>query len=716
MLKQLAYIAQTIALLACVAIPVHAATFYVSPKGDDHHPGTLDKPFATLEKARDAIRALKQAGGLPDGGVTVWLRGGEYARTEPFTLTPDDSGEEGKPVVFAAHPGEQPVLFGGRRITGLRPAAGGVWEASLLQAKDGRWVFRTLYVNGRRYTLARSPNHGYYEMAGAVPTSDSLTEGPDSGKSRNAFRAPPEAMGDWPAPGDINLKVWGRWWTSLLMVRHIDPATGVVQLAGADKQYLPYRHRKKTPFIIENHPGALDEPGEWQLDRKQGVLRVIPRPGDDLGKAEVYAPVADRLLVLAGEPAQSRYVRHVVFRGIGFCCTNWTLTPESTGAQADVAVGAMVEGTGLRDCLFEGCEFTKTDSYALWLRRGSRECVVRKCHLHDLGAGGVKVGETLPEDDAIRAGSNTVENCFIHNGGHVHGSGIGVWIGASSDNLITHNEICDFWYSGVSVGWKWSADLYGTRNNRVTFNRIHHVMQRLEDGGGIYCLGFQPQALIANNIIHDSGRDGGPPHCRGIYLDQGCVGFLVENNLVYDTQDAALRMQIGTGCNIYINNILAFTREYAVDMDVARSCVFVNNIVYLDRGRLYKYEKWPNYEKFIDKNVYWRTDDQPFLFAGETLEKWREHRQTGLSYFKGTPMDDKSVVADPRFVDAPAKDFRLKPGSPAIHLGFKPFDLDSPGLTGDDAWRTLPSRTRVPIPADDNANNTVMPANATTPD
>lgn len=692
------------------------AAFYVAPGGADNNPGTLEKPFATLEKARDAVREVKRAGALPDGGAAVWLRGGEYPRTGPLELTSEDSGAEGRPVVFAAHPGEQPVLFGGRRITGFRQQAGGVWEATVPEAKDGAWVFRTLYVNGRRYTLARSPNSGYYEMAGALAGADSPKEGPETGRSKAAFRAPPGALKQWPDLSAINVKIWGRWWTELRTLRQTDAVTGEVRLAGTGCWTLPYATRKTTPFIIENHPGALDAPGEWQLDRKSGVLRVIPLPADNLATAEVAAPVAERLLVLAGDPAKRKAVEHIEFRGLAFRCTNWLLPPEggNEGAQAAVNIGAMVEAVGARDCLFEKCEFTRTDSYALWLRSGSRGCVIRQCHIHDLGAGGVKLGEMQPGAAEFSAGGNTVENCFIHGGGHVHGAAIGVWVGASSDNTVTHNEICDLWYTGVSLGWRWSADLNGTRDNRVTYNRIHHIMQRLEDGGGIYCLGFQPGTVLANNIIHDSGRDsakaGAPPHCRGIYLDSGCLGYLVENNLVYDTQDAALRMQIGTGCNTYINNILAFTRDYAIDMDVARSCVFINNIVYLDRGRLFKFEKWPHYEKFISRNLYWRTDGKPFVFAGQPWEEWRKQRQTPCSYFTGTTMDAGSVIADPKFVDAAKRDFRLKPGSPAVALGFQPFDLDAPGLTGDEAWRTLPARARIPIPADEGVPDGGVPA------
>lgn len=166
-----------------------------------------------------------------------------------------------------------------------------------------------------------------------------------------------------------------------------------------------------------------------------------------------------------------------------------------------------------------------------------------------------------------------------------------------------------------------------------------------------------------------------------------------------DSCAITLRMQIGPGCNIYINNIIAFSMKYAINMDVARSCVFINNIVYLDQGRLFMYEQWPHYEKYISKNIYWRTDRQPFVFAGQEWNEWRQQRMTPSSYFRGTPMDAGLRIADPKFVDAAKRDFRLKPDSPALALGFKPIDLDEIGLTGDEAWRTLPARVRVLVPA-----------------
>ena len=92
------------------------ATFYVAPDGDDEGPGTLEQPFATPERARDAVRALREAGGLPETGAVVTLRGGTYRRESAFSLGAGDSGDDGRPVWYGAYPGETVQLSGGAAL------------------------------------------------------------------------------------------------------------------------------------------------------------------------------------------------------------------------------------------------------------------------------------------------------------------------------------------------------------------------------------------------------------------------------------------------------------------------------------------------------------------------------------------------------------------------------------------------------------------------
>jgi hypothetical protein len=107
-------------LLLVSAAPLGAAEFHVAPAGSDANPGTAEKPFATLERARDAVRTLKAGNGLPAGRVDVVVHGGEYVLQQTLELTPLDSGAKGRPVRWRAAQGESPVLSSARSITGWK--------------------------------------------------------------------------------------------------------------------------------------------------------------------------------------------------------------------------------------------------------------------------------------------------------------------------------------------------------------------------------------------------------------------------------------------------------------------------------------------------------------------------------------------------------------------------------------------------------------------
>lgn len=107
-------LALTLAAFLLTIQPLAAAEFFVAPEGSDANPGTQAEPFATLERARDALRAMRQAEGLPASGATVWIRGGTYPRKQTFELAEQDSGTEQGPVVYRAFGDEQPRLVGGR--------------------------------------------------------------------------------------------------------------------------------------------------------------------------------------------------------------------------------------------------------------------------------------------------------------------------------------------------------------------------------------------------------------------------------------------------------------------------------------------------------------------------------------------------------------------------------------------------------------------------
>jgi hypothetical protein len=181
-----------VAMVSLSMAPIaFGADLHVSPQGDDGNPGTLDKPFKTLERARDAVRTLRERnqGQAPAGGVTVWLRGGRYELRETFVLGPEDSGQEGRPVVYRAYEGECPVLSGGRVIRGWKKVEGnlpGLPEAAhekVWAAGSRRWVFlqchrpdqRTAGLPACRYSrVSTTEKHASSERSRSVRPPSSL--------------------------------------------------------------------------------------------------------------------------------------------------------------------------------------------------------------------------------------------------------------------------------------------------------------------------------------------------------------------------------------------------------------------------------------------------------------------------------------------------------------------------------------------------------------
>jgi len=138
--------------------------FYVSVKGNDSWSGKLnepdvsgkDGPFATLERARDAVRVLHKEKGLSEK-ATVFVRGGKYYLNHTFILAAEDSGSKKYPVSYEAYKDEIPVISGGYVVTGWKTYKGNIYRAELPFAKGGKWKSRQFFCEGKRQTRARWP-------------------------------------------------------------------------------------------------------------------------------------------------------------------------------------------------------------------------------------------------------------------------------------------------------------------------------------------------------------------------------------------------------------------------------------------------------------------------------------------------------------------------------------------------------------------------------
>ena len=141
---------------------------------------------------------------------------------------------------------------------------------------------------------------------------------------------------------------------------------------------------------------------------------------------------------------------------------------------------------GLRNSVIESCEVAHTGAHAIWMANGCSDNVIQRCHLHDLGGGGVYIGGGWGVQDSTPTERITVDNCFIHEGGLLFHGAHGVWIGKSSYNKVTHNEISNLDYSAISCGWSWGFQPTSANHNNLDYNHIHHLSngEGLSDMGG----------------------------------------------------------------------------------------------------------------------------------------------------------------------------------------------------------------------------------------
>jgi len=643
--------------------------FYVATTGRDTWSGHraaptanhTDGPFASMTRAARAVRDLRAANRKLTRPITVAIRGGFYPLSEPIRLGPEDSGTTSSPTTFAACPREIPILSGGRKLTAWTLDSRGWWHKTLPEVTAGKWKFQQLWVNGERRYRSRLPKAGYFLVDEALPPSPKA-----AGKGFDQFRfRAGDIRADWHNLSDVEVLGFQIWTMARLPVASVDEAGRTVTFAGTTSGTESYQALPKgNRFLVENVREAL-APGEFYLDYKSGELTYVPKPGEDPERAEVIAPRLDSLLELRGDSAARKYVSNLHFAGLTFAHTNWTTPPQGNAfAQAEVNLGAAVTATGARDSRFLDCTIEHTGTYAIELGMGCKRCGLYTCRLADLGAGGLKIGLTsAPDDDDLVASDNHVVGCEIVHGGRLHPAAVGVWIGHSHHNWVVANEIADLYYTGISVGWSWGYGRSLAHHNTLESNHIHDIGQGvLSDMGGIYTLGLSPGSAERFNRIHDvnSYSYGG----WGIYPDEGTTGMLIENNVVFRTKSAPFHQHYGRE-NIVRNNIFAFGREAEIMRTRAEdhlSFTFEHNIVLWKEGPLLG-SNWTGNNYKLDYNDYWNTSGQPITFAGMTLDAWRAKGQ-----------DLHSVIADPQFIAPERGDFRLRPNSPALRLGFQPID------------------------------------------
>lgn len=657
---------------------MNAYDIVVAPHGDDSNPGTPELPLRTPEKAKEKAKSLKN---VADDTVTVWFREGTYALSQALKFTCDDLGD----VVYRSYPGEEVIFSGAKEISGWSEATVNGVRAFVrdVPIESDENYFNSLYKGEKRLSRSTYPKEGAFSVA-KVDASDVVGE-LSIFQWYGAFYADTNEIFDFANLGDVDIRLMHYWCDELMPIAGIDTSTGRIETAKPASLTIA----EGDNFIFENVRETLSLPGEWYLDRSEQKLYYIPEEGDTVENTVLRAGVAEQLVVIDG-------ISGIKFQGISFRDTDWDHVSGSLGSgivdtshplyknikyltnhpQAAYDIPAAISVSNAADIEFVDCEFKNISFSAVMFGSHVTNSSLQSCCFDEIGANAVYI----KGDFAIPATTNniTVTDCHIKKYGRISNNAVGVLLIHAADCEISHNEIHDGWYTGISVGWVWGYSDNPTNGIKISNNLIYNIGNGwLSDMGGIYTLGIQPDTVISGNIIYNVGcyNGNGGYGGWGIYLDEGSSGITVENNLAYDCSSQAFHQHYGQD-NIIRNNILAFGGEGQLRISRKED----HNSLYLYNNILVGYGT-PMYCRTTEKdwftdngNIYWDYKTGGNVYSGKSTKPFERESlviMTAKGYY------NNAIYADPLFRDAENRDFTLAENSPAIETGFVPWKYDA---------------------------------------
>lgn len=666
-----------------------AHVYYVSTTGDDSWSGTLatanqtrtDGPFATIARARDAIRedrrVERSAGGTPVP-VTVLIRGGTYYVDETLVFRPEDGGTHECPVTYTSYPGERAIISGGFPIVGEwkdNPTSPEGVAAALpagvrsIDLPAGTPYFRGLSVDGARKTRARTPNTGFLETEEAV--------------SGTSFRYQAGDMEAFHAIEDAEVVVVHSWNESRLRILHLDEESRTVDFRDPKA-----RHeigwtgsRGQNRYYVENIIEGLDSPGEWYFDRGSSTLYYYPEAEEDLAMATVVAPKLRQLIRFEGSLEEGGdLLCYLRLSGLTFADTDWEL-PENgypdCGDVGDIVDPSTITFEGAAYCELRGCTIHDTGTYALEINGYGN--LVEDNEIFDTGSGGILARN-------YHAPPNVFRYNHIHHCGSVYLSAVGINID-DGGGTYANNLIHDISHSGIYARhWATETQAVQRRNQeqelRVEGNEIYDCATEVDDAGGIFIR--DSNILIRNNVIHDV--HSGHKRCPGwgIYLGCETRDALVEGNLVYDCLES-LHVWYKDRNVTVTNNIFVGSEQYQINFGNAEHLAHENvrvlrNVIYCTstKGRLFTVFGERSLPTVCDANVVFSAIgcvlNDPVITKLEGVQSFNDWRELGF--------DRQTITADPQFKDIEHDDYTLLPDSPAFQVGFRALDFSNVGLRG----------------------------------
>jgi len=670
------------------------AHLYVATNGCDAWSGRLcepnaertDGPFASLARARDAVRALKTSTGLPPGGVEVVVRGGEYRLAEPLAFNAGDSGTQDAPIGYRAADDETVRLSGGVPITDWQPvtdtealkrlppeAHGHVRQADLrahgvsdfgTMESAPNWASSDpgleVFFRGERMTLARYPNEGFLHIAAlAVEDGHHVLGTPGSNVGRFRIEGEADRLRRWAAEPAAMLHGYWFWdWADQrIAVKEIDLAQSEITLDESSPH--GYGYRMGQWFYAFNLLCELDRPGEWYLDRARGILYFWPPEPMQNGDVTVS---------VLRDPVTFENVNYLTFQGFALEAARGTAIKVRGGEAVRIA-GVMIWNVG-------------GDAVQV---AGGRRHTICDCEICYTGDGGIHLDGG--DRRTLTPGGHEAVNNHVH---HIARWNplykVGIQL-TGCGNRAAYNRLHDL--SHVTIGF--------TGNDQtVEFNEIYQSVSGANDAGAIYTTGatedwgMRGHRIRFNYLHHLFGFAG--EGCNGIYLDDMFSGTEIHGNVLYRVANGFL---LGGGRDIISTNNVFVDCPWAIRLDaraIGWAAPFLPEVFAGLESMPYREEPWASrYPELV--NI---LDDEPALPKGNVIARNIVRGGCGIwvegGAQPGLRSENNLEKEDPLFENEDQLDFRLRADSPARKLGFEPLPLERIGLQISSLRTSLPPR------------------------
>jgi hypothetical protein len=658
------------------------AIYADAEKGSDSGDGSKASPFRTIKAVLGAAREYARKSPCD---ITVYLAGGDYMLDEPISLNADAfpcshlsfRAESGMPVITAAVPvsGFYETVFNGVKA----------WAAPLPETGDGMLYPRQAFSSaGERLERPRLPAEGFYYVAG-VPGYDE--------PFNTEYRVPMTEMnynageiGKISNLSDVQIRMFHYWNDERLEIAEIDYDKKYIKFTNPSAFALKQESStdRGAPYYLDNVPEAFGVPGEFYADRAAKTLYYAPRNGETPEKTVLYVPALTGIMTIDGMYGTETHPA-VTFDGITFTGSDWFVTARRP-SQAATDISAAVTIQNGSHIAFERCRFTRIGTTAVEVTEGVSNLRFDHCDFYDLGGGGIHIAGTndVPATEKTLHDID-ITDCRIEKYGRVYANAVGILLRYAYDCRISHNEIYDGFYSGISVGWVWGYGSSVTKNIIIEHNHIYNIGQRLlSDMGGIYTLGIQPGTVIRYNLIHDIQMAcyGG----WGIYPDEGSTDILIENNICYNMSAQPFHQHYGKN-NIVRNNIFAFGEggQFIITRKEEHNSLHLERNILLSEGTAI-YAKAPGDMNMTDKdNLIWD-------YTGDAVSGYMDYDVTKRLYsfpaanrlklpdMQKSGLYNGTIVADPLFADPKNGDFTPAENSPVFGIGFVPIDMSTNGI------------------------------------